>query len=103
MFTRKLTRAHKPGSHSKIGWDRFTDAVIKLISSNNSGCVFLLWGNFAQQKESLIDKKKHKIVKCAHPSPLSVKRFFGSKCFSQANAYLVSIDKKPINWSLKNN
>ena len=95
-------RAHKAGSHSKIGWDKFTDATIRAISAHSDGgCVFILWGNFAQQKESLVDTGKHKVIKCAHPSPLSARKFFGSKCFSQANAYLVSIGKKPVDWSLK--
>lgn len=92
--------AHKPASHSKIGWDHFTDRVIKVISEKNNGCAFLLWGNFAQKKESLIDKKKHNIIKSAHPSPFSVTRFFGSKPFSQANTFLKSIGKTPVNWDL---
>ena len=96
------SRAHKAGSHSKIGWETFTDRVIKIVSEKNNGCAFFLWGNFAQRKEPLIDKKKHKIIKCAHPSPFSVTKFYGSKCFSQANAFLKSIGKTPINWSLKN-
>lgn len=95
-----LNRAHKAGSHSKFGWDVFTDKVIKLISDKNEGCVFILWGNFAQKKESLIDKKKHKVLKSAHPSPFSVTRFYGCKCFSQANSYLESIGKEPIDWNL---
>lgn len=93
--------AHKAGSHSKIGWDIFTDKVIKLISEKNDGCAFLLWGNFAQKKEVLIDKKIHKVLKCAHPSPFSVTKFFNSKCFSGANDFLKSINKTEINWSFK--
>ena len=93
--------AHKAASHANIGWDIFTDRVIKVISERTNNVVFLLWGNFAQKKEGLIDKKKHKIIKCGHPSPLSVRFFLGSKCFSQANNYLTSVGKKPINWSLK--
>lgn len=93
-------RAHKAGSHSKYGWDIFTDKVIKLISDRNEGCVFILWGNFAQKKEGLIDKKKHKVLKSAHPSPFSATRFFGCKCFSQANSYLKSIGKEPVDWNL---
>lgn len=93
--------AHKAGSHSKIGWDIFTDKVIKVISEKNNGCVFLLWGAFAQKKSSLIDAKKHKIIQCAHPSPFSATKFFNSKCFSRANEYLNSIGKTPVNWSLK--
>jgi len=93
--------AHKAGSHSKIGWDIFTDRVIKLISEKNSGCAFLLWGNFAQKKEGLIDKKKHCVIKSAHPSPFSVTRFYGSKPFSKANEFLKSIGKTPVNWNLE--
>lgn len=93
--------AHKASSHSSIGWEKFTDAVIRIISEKNSGCAFLLWGNFAKKKESLIDTKKHKVIKSGHPSPLSVNLFFNSKCFSQANDFLKSIGKKPVNWSLK--
>lgn len=93
--------AHKAGSHSKIGWDLFTDKVISLISEKNSGCAFLLWGAFAQKKEVLIDKEKHKVLKCAHPSPFSVTKFFNSKCFTGANEFLKSIDKPEINWSFK--
>jgi len=93
--------AHKAGSHSKIGWDIFTDKVISIVSERNDGCVFMLWGNFAQKKEPLINANKHKIIKCGHPSPFSVTKFFNSKCFSQANAYLKSINKPEVNWSFK--
>lgn len=93
--------AHKAGSHSKIGWDKFTDKVISLISEKNDGCAFLLWGAFAQKKEVLIDKKRHKVLKCAHPSPFSVTKFFNSKCFSGANEFLKSINKSEVNWSFK--
>lgn len=93
--------AHKAGSHSKIGWDKFTDKVISLISEKNDGCAFLLWGAFAQKKEVLIDTERHKVLKCAHPSPFSVTKFFNSKCFSGANEFLKSVNKKEINWSFK--
>lgn len=93
--------AHKAGSHSKIGWDNFTDKVISLVSEHNTGCAFLLWGAFAQKKEALIDVKKHKVLKCAHPSPFSVTKFFNSHCFSGANDFLKSIDKPEVNWSFK--
>lgn len=91
--------AHKAGSHAKIGWDKFTDKVISLISEKNDGCAFLLWGAFAQKKELLIDTERHKILKCAHPSPFSVTKFFNSKCFSGANDFLKSKNKEEINWS----
>ncbi len=96
-----FNRAHKPGSHAKIGWNLFTDRVIQLISERRENCVFLLWGNFAHKKESLIDSSKHKIIKSAHPSPLSLQKFVNSKCFSQANAYLSEKGRGEINWSLK--
>lgn len=94
-------RAHKAGSHAKIGWEIFTDKVIELISQNTNNLVFLLWGNFAHKKEGLIDSNKHKVIKSAHPSPLSFQKFLNSKCFSQTNDYLKSVGKEPINWSLK--
>lgn len=94
-------RAHKPCSHSKIGWETFTDVVIKMISAKRTGCVFLLWGAYAQTKAEFIDPSKHMIIACAHPSPYSAHRFFYSKCFSKTNSYLASIRKKPINWSLQ--
>ena len=97
----KTKRAHKAASHAKIGWQIFTDRIIELVSETNTDCVFLLWGNFAQKKEALIDKTKHKIIKCAHPSPLSCAKFFNSKCFSQANNYLRSKGREPVNWNLK--
>uniref|UniRef100_A0A914UTF5 Uracil-DNA glycosylase n=1 Tax=Plectus sambesii TaxID=2011161 RepID=A0A914UTF5_9BILA len=92
--------AHKANSHSHIGWQTFTDAVIKAVSDQCVGVVFILWGGFAQKKESLIDKKKHRIIKAAHPSPLSATKFFGCKCFSQTNEALKAFGKKPIDWTL---
>jgi uracil-DNA glycosylase len=90
-----------PLSHSKIGWETFTDAVIKIISGQKEHVVFILWGAFAQKKEILIDAQKHCIIKSAHPSPLSAHNgFWGSKCFSATNNYLAIHDKKPINWKL---
>jgi len=92
-------REAQPGSHQNRGWETFTDSVIKTISRQKSGVVFLLWGAYAQKKEILIDATKHCILKAAHPSPLSVhKGFFGCKHFSKANQYLVSIGKTPIEW-----
>ena len=78
----------------------FTDAVIKKISDENSNIVFLLWGNFAIQKEKLIDQSKHKILKSGHPSPMSANqgKWFGNKHFSQTNDYLKSIGKPEIQW-----
>lgn len=89
------------GSHSKLGWERFTDLIIKRLSDEREDLVFVLWGNFAKKKMSLIDLEKHTIIQSAHPSPLSAYNgFFGSKPFSTINNYLISKNKKPINWSL---
>lgn len=94
-------RAHEAGSHQKRGWEEFTDEVIRHISKDLNAVVFLLWGAYAQKKAVLIDHSKHLILKTVHPSPLSVYRgFFGSRHFSQANAYLQQRGKVPINWSL---
>ncbi len=95
-------RAGEPGSHQKKGWEQFTDTIIKLVSDEKEHCVFLLWGNYARTKASLIDLGKHLVLEAAHPSPLARGAFFGSKPFSKANNYLVSKGKEPINWSLNN-
>lgn len=87
-------------SHSKIGWQEFTDAVIKCISDNCSGVVFLLWGNFARNKKVLIDSTKHYVLEAAHPSPLAGGRFFGCRHFSKTNELLNLQGKTPIDWQL---
>lgn len=95
--------ANMANSHSQIGWHTFTDEVIKHISKDKEHVVFLLWGKFAQNKEALIDASKHKILKAAHPSPLSAHNgFFGCRHFSKANSWLREIGEKPIDWSLSN-
>jgi len=95
-------RAGIAGSHQGKGWERFTDSVIKTISDQRAGVVFLLWGNYAGAKESLIDTSKHCVLKAPHPSPLSASRgFFGCKHFSLANEYLTSIGLPPVDWSIK--
>lgn len=97
-------RKNSPNSHKDIGWQIFTDAVIKTLSDKKEGIVFILRGAFAQQKASLIDTDKHFILKSAHPSPFSADRgFFWSRPFSQCNEILECIGKKPINWNLTNN
>jgi uracil-DNA glycosylase len=94
-------RAGEPMSHSKIGWAVFTDHVIKKISDARQFVVFLLWGKFAQEKQALIDEKKHLVLKAAHPSPLSASAgFFGCRHFSKTNDYLVSRGIDPIDWRL---
>lgn len=91
-------RAGAPASHSKIGWTTFTDSVIKRLSDEKSGLVFLLWGNFARSKKELIDTKKHYVLEAAHPSPLARGAFFGCKHFSRTNEILKSLGKDPIDW-----
>lgn len=89
----------KPGSHQGKGWERFTDAIIKTLSSTQEHLVFVLWGKYAQQKEPLIDASKHRVLKAPHPSPYSASSgFFGSKPFSQINAYLEQHGKTSIQW-----
>ena len=92
--------AHQAGSHQGKGWEDFTDAVIKAISDQAEHVVFILWGRYAQNKGKVIDREKHLVIESPHPSPLSAHRgFFGSKPFSQANAYLEWNDRKPIAWT----
>ncbi|HEY8927873.1 MAG TPA: uracil-DNA glycosylase [Mucilaginibacter sp.] len=94
-------RANTPGSHQKKGWETFTDTVIKKLSDEKEGLVFILWGAFAQAKAELIDGKKHHIIKSPHPSPFSADRgFFGSKPFSKTNDILIKEGKKPIDWQI---
>ena len=93
-------RAGQPASHSKIGWQEFTDAVIRYISDNCEGVVFLLWGNFARTKSALIDRSKHHVLEAAHPSPLARGAFFGCRHFSQTNALLAGLGKSLIDWTL---
>ncbi len=102
MINAMLTvEAHKPASHSKIGWNHFTDSAIKKLSDERKNLVFILWGNFAKQKSSLIDSSKHLVLTAAHPSPFSAYNgFFGCKHFSQTNEYLKSVGKEPINWQV---
>lgn len=91
--------ASAPGSHQNRGWETFTDAVIKKISDEKDGIVFLLWGAYAQKKGEIIDRNKHLVLMSAHPSPFSADRgFFGCRHFSKANAYLKSKGKKEIEW-----
>jgi uracil-DNA glycosylase len=90
----------EPNSHAKCGWHTFTDAVIKKISDEKEGVVFLLWGRFAQDKAQLIDSSKHFILKSAHPSPFSVTQFYGCKHFSKTNELLIKQGKEPIDWKL---
>lgn len=93
-------RAHKPNSHKDHGWETFTDAVIRALNARRRPSVFLLWGAYAQKKIKLIDTERHRIVTAAHPSPLSAKKFFGSKPFSAVNRALKELGETPIDWQL---
>jgi uracil-DNA glycosylase len=95
-------QAANAGSHQKKGWEQFTDTVIKKISDEKQGVVFILWGNYAQSKSVLIDPTKHLVIKSTHPSPLAVSRggFFGSRPFSKTNEYLIKQGKTPIDWQI---
>ncbi len=88
-----------PGSHQNIGWERFTDAVIRSLSEQKENLVFILWGAYAQKKGSVIDESKHLVIKSPHPSPFSAySGFFGSKPFSQCNSYLEAHGQQSIDW-----
>ena len=91
--------ARKPASHRNIGWEQFTDSVIRLLSEKRENLVFLLWGNFAKQKQDLIDQNNHLTLTASHPSPYSATSgFFGCKHFSKANNYLIQHNKQPVVW-----
>ena len=91
-------RAGSPTSHSGIGWQTFTDAVIKTISDRKECVVFMLWGNYARSKKALIDSSRHLILEAAHPSPLARGAFFGCRHFSKANNFLIATGQSPIKW-----
>ena len=93
-------RAGEPTSHSGIGWQTFTDAVIRTVSERRDGVVFLLWGNYARSKAPLIDGTRHLVLEAAHPSPLARGAFFGCRHFSRCNDYLVAHGATPIDWKL---
>ncbi len=101
LNTTLTVREHMANSHSKCGWAWFTDSVIKLISDRCENVVFILWGGNARSKAPLIDQRRHLILQCAHPSPLSAYNgFFGCRFFSKTNYYLAAHDKTPIDWDL---
>jgi uracil-DNA glycosylase len=94
-------RANQAGSHQKKGWEEFTDRVISLLSAQRENLVFMLWGRYASNKEALIDKSKHLILKAPHPSPLSAHAgFFGCKHFSAANRWMEEKGVQPVDWAL---
>lgn len=103
LNTSLTVRAGEANSHKSIGWEIFTDRIISLVNEKEDPVVFLLWGNNAIKKKNLITNKKHLILTSAHPSPLSASRgFFGSKPFSKINNFLISVNKKPIDWQIEN-
>ena len=93
-------RRGEAASHSGIGWQQFTDAVIRTVSERCDGVVFLLWGNYARSKRGLIDTTRHTVLEAAHPSPLARGAFFGCRHFSRTNEILTAEGKEPINWKL---
>ena len=93
--------AGRAASHQGKGWERFTDAIIQLVNDQPHPVVFVLWGSYAQKKASFVDRTKHLVLKSVHPSPLSAHNgFFGSKPFSQANAFLKAKGRHEIDWRL---
>ena len=93
-------RAHQAGSHRNKGWETFTDAVIRKLSEEREGLIFLLWGGFAKKKAALIDGSKHHVLTSGHPSPLSANKgyWFGNKHFSRTNELLASLGKPAVQW-----
>ncbi len=97
-------RANQPGSHQNKGWENFTDSVIRRLSKDRKGIVFILWGKYAQAKQPLIDNTKHYILTSPHPSPFSAGRgFFGCKHFSKTNEFLLKEGLTPIDWNPEEN
>lgn len=92
-------REHQAGSHQNMGWEQFTDAVIRLLAEEREHLVFILWGGYAQRKGAFIDRAKHLVIASPHPSPLSAYHgFFGTKPFSRTNEYLIANGVEPIEW-----
>ncbi len=104
MLNTVLTvRAHQANSHHDIGWEKFTDAAIRILNEVDSPIVYMLWGSPAQKKAAMLDNPKHLILKAPHPSPLSAYRgFFGCKHFSQTNEFLIKNGLEPIDWQIEN-
>lgn len=99
--TLTVREGHKEAnSHSKCGWQKFTDEVIRVLNERATGIVFLLWGGFAQKKGKIVDVERHRVIESAHPSPLSFRKWMGCKAFSKCNAELRSLGRGEIDWSL---
>ncbi|MCI8814641.1 MAG: uracil-DNA glycosylase [Lachnospiraceae bacterium] len=96
-------RAHQANSHRNLGWEEFTDAAIRVLNAQDQPMVFILWGRPAQAKKRMLNNSAHLILEAPHPSPLSARRgFFGSRPFSQTNAFLESRNLTPIDWQIEN-
>jgi len=93
-------RASEPNSHKNHGWEKFTDAAIKALNDREKPVVFALWGAYAQKKEKLVTNDRHRVVKAAHPSPLSAAKFLGSKPYSAINKALEEVGQKPVDWQI---
>lgn len=104
MLNTVLTvRAHQANSHRGIGWEEFTNAAIRVLNEQDRPIVFILWGSPAQRKKEMLNNPKHLLLEAPHPSPLSAYRgFFGSKPFSQTNAFLEKNGLTPIDWQIEN-
>ena len=103
LNTALTVRAHEANSHQNIGWEIFTDNIIKLLNTREEPVIFVLWGGNARRKKSLIDTSRHYVLESAHPSPLSAYRgFFGCKHFSKINEILQGLGKAPIDWQIPN-
>ena len=104
MLNTVLTvRASEANSHQGYGWESFTDRVIELVAAKQTRVVFVLWGRDAQKKRALITQSHHTVIAAAHPSPLSVRKFFGCRCFSQINRNLADAGMVPIDWQILDN
>lgn len=93
-------RAHEPNSHRARGWEVVTDRIIRMVDAKRTRVVFVLWGGEAKKKRTLITNSQHVVITCAHPSPLSARMFFGSRCFSRTNQALIEAGIEPIDWQI---
>jgi uracil-DNA glycosylase len=101
MLNTVLTvRAHMPNSHRGCGWEAVTDRIIELVDAKSSRVVFVLWGGEAKKKRRLVTKAQHVVITCAHPSPLSARKFLGCRCFSHINRALAETALAPIDWQI---
>lgn len=103
LNTALTVRAHEANSHKNIGWEIFTDDIIKLLNTREDPVIFVLWGANARCKKEFIDVSRHYVLEAPHPSPLSASRgFFGCKHFSKINKILEGLGKEPIDWQIPN-